>query len=595
MHMEKKPQNTSAPRDEIVVDKPVTSWSDLWKKEDYWAIWLGALVLIAGLIIYLPNPPKDMESKINAANAMLKAEAARAPFKTVAWHEANDSKGKLKARDEKPGKTIGSYLAKPHGWSDAPLSSFILTEEGAAAKREKAAAKYETAKTATAETKTLATAAETAAAAAGFQDDALNQQARDAIKKWRSAAGAESKAKSGATAKPYNLIGGLIVLGIVIALLFAIGTKFLGRSIGEFLLGFPLVFVLAVLAYFLAGQANVKALGLEYVLWALILGLLISNTVGTPKWVMPAVQTEYYIKTGLVLLGSSILFGKILLIGLPGIFVTWVVTPIVLITTYWFGQKILKIESKTLNVTIAADMSVCGVSAAIATAAACRAKKEELTLAVGMSMAFTAVMLFLMPAFIKLIGMHHVLGGAWMGGTIDATGAVVAAGAILSPTAMYVAATIKMIQNVMIGVIAFGVATYWCLKVDCAPGTKLTVGGAMTEIWARFPKFVLGFIGASVIFSLIYQSMGSDVGKVMIDEGVVKGLSSGLMGWFFCLAFVSIGLATNFKDVAKYLKGGKPLILYVAGQSFNLVLTLAMAYFMFFVVFPEITEKLMAQ
>jgi uncharacterized membrane protein YadS len=123
----------------------------------------------------------------------------------------------------------------------------------------------------------------------------------------------------------------------------------------------------------------------------------------------------------------------------------------------------------------------------------------------------------------------------------------------------------------------------------------MTFGGAMTEIWARFPKFVLGFIGASIIFSLIYQSMGSDVGKVLIDEGVVKGLSSGLMGWFFCLAFVSIGLATNFKDVAKYLKGGKPLILYMCGQSFNLVLTLAMAYFMFFVVFPEVTEKLMAQ
>jgi uncharacterized membrane protein YadS len=536
-----------------------------------------------------------MEAKLGAANAVLKAEAARAPFKTVAWHEANAAKGKLKARDEKLGKTIGSYLAKPKGWTDSPLSSFILTEEGAKAKREKAAPKYEAATAATAEAKTQAMAAEAAAEAAGFQDDALNQQARDAIKKWRSAAGAESKAKGSATAKPYNVIGGLIVLGIAIALLFAIGTKFMGRSVGEFLMGFPLVFVLAVLAYFLAGQANVKALGLEYVLWALILGLLISNTIGTPKWVAPAVQTEFYIKTGLVLLGASILFGKILLIGMPGIFVTWVVTPIVLISTFWFGQKVLKMESKTLNITVSADMSVCGVSAAIAAAAACRAKKEELTLAVGMSMAFTAVMLFAMPAFIKFVGMHHVLGGAWMGGTIDATGAVVAAGAILSPTAMYVAATIKMIQNVLIGVIAFGIATYWCLKVDCAPGTNMTFGGAMTEIWARFPKFVLGFIGASIIFSLIYQSMGSDVGKVLIDEGVVKGLSSGLMGWFFCLAFVSIGLATNFKDVAKYLKGGKPLILYMCGQSFNLVLTLAMAYFMFFVVFPEVTEKLMAQ
>ncbi|OGW45846.1 MAG: hypothetical protein A2078_10730 [Nitrospirae bacterium GWC2_57_9] len=580
---------------DVVVDKPETSWSDLWKKEDYWAIWLGTLILVIGLFIYLPNPPRDMEQKLGEANAVMKAEAERAPFKTIAWHEANDAKGKLKASDEKSAKAISAYLAKPKGWTDSPASSFFMTADGAAAKREKATVKYEAAKTAAVEAKALAKAAEANAAKAGFKDDALNQQARDAIKKWRGAHSAETKAKGAATAKPYNVVGTMAVLCVGIALLFSIGLTFMGKSVKEFLVAFPVVFVLAALAYFLAGQANVKALGLEYVLWALVLGLLISNTVGTPKWLTPAVQTEYYIKTGLVLLGSSILFGKILLIGIPGIFVTWVVTPIVLIVTFWFGQKILKIESKTLNMTISADMSVCGVSAAIATAAACRAKKEELTLAVGISMAFTAVMLFAMPAVIKLTGMHHVLGGAWMGGTIDATGAVVAAGAILSPAAMHVAATIKMIQNVMIGVIAFGVATYWCMKVDCAEGTKLTFQGAAKEIWARFPKFVLGFVGASIFFSYIYQSLGSDAGKVMIDEGVVKGWASGLQGWFFCLAFVSIGLATNFKDVAKFFKGGKPIILYVCGQSFNLILTLAMAYLMFFVVFPEITEKLMAQ
>ena len=107
-------------------------------------------------------------------------------------------------------------------------------------------------------------------------------------------------------------------------------------------------------------------------------------------------------------------------------------------------------------------MSVCGVSAAIATAAACRAKKEELTLAVGLSLVFTSIMMIVMPAFIKAtsVGMQQILGGAWMGGTIDATGAVAAAGAFLGEKALYVAATIKMIQNVLIGVIAFFVAVY---------------------------------------------------------------------------------------------------------------------------------------
>ena len=172
-----------------------------------------------------------------------------------------------------------------------------------------------------------------------------------------------------------------------------------------------------------------------------------------------------------------------------------------------------------------------------------------------------------------------------MGGTIDATGAVAAAGAFLSDKALYVAATVKMIQNVLIGVIAFCVAVYWCAKVDCAPGQKVSA----MEIWYRFPKFVIGFVIASIVFSTIYSSMGKDVGYALIDHGALRGFSRIARGWFFCLAFTSIGLATNFRELGHYFKGGKPLILYVCGQSLNLILTLIMAYIMFYKVFPEIT------
>ena len=120
-----------------------------------------------------------------------------------------------------------------------------------------------------------------------------------------------------------------------------------------------------------------------------------------------------------------------------------------------------------------------------------------------------------------------------MGGTIDATGAVAAAGAFLGEKALYVAATIKMIQNVLIGLIAFGVAVYWCAKVECAPGQKV----GLIEIWIRFPKFVLGFISASIIFSLIYQSMGSDAGYALVDHGVIRGFSKIFRGWFFSQCF----------------------------------------------------------
>ena len=107
---------------------------------------------------------------------------------------------------------------------------------------------------------------------------------------------------------------------------------------------------------------------------------------------------------------------------------------------------------------IAAATSVCGVSAAIAAAAASGAKKEELTMGVGMTLIFTVLMMIFMPMVINSVGMGDVLGGAWMGGTIDSTGAVVAAGAILGPDAETVAAVVKMIQNVLIGLVGFFVA-----------------------------------------------------------------------------------------------------------------------------------------
>ncbi|MGV3590972.1 MAG: YeiH family protein [Gammaproteobacteria bacterium] len=382
----------------------------------------------------------------------------------------------------------------------------------------------------------------------------------------------------------YAALLAFAVLTLVLGLVFAAGVS---EGIGSFLKGFVLLSLVALLAYLLGNQNEFRSMGFGYPLWAIALGLFISNGFGLPEVFKPALQHELYVKTGLVLLGAEVLFGKVLAIGLPGIFVAWVTTPIVLVTTFWFGQRVLKIESKTLNMTVSADMSVCGTSAAIATAAACGAKKEELTTAIGLSMVFTAIMMVALPAFIRAIGMPEVLGGAWIGGTVDATGAVVAAGAFLGPTAMNVAATIKMIQNILIGVIAFGVAVYWSTKVE-GGGTR-TVGAG--EIWRRFPKFVLGFIGASIVFSLIESGMPEPLSAGLLEDGALPWTIE-LRDWLFCLAFASIGLSTNFRELRAQFSGGKPLILYVCGQSLNLVLTLLMAWLMFYVVFPEVTNAL---
>jgi uncharacterized membrane protein YadS len=378
-----------------------------------------------------------------------------------------------------------------------------------------------------------------------------------------------------------NVLPGMLGVFLVALFAFGLGQHVMGTSFGRFARAFPIVFLLATLSYVLAGQDVIRYYNLEYALWALLVGLVISNTVGTPNWLKAAVCTEFYIKTGLVLLGAEILLSLLLSLGVPGICVAWIVTPIVLVTTFWFGQRVLKIESPSLNMVISADMSVCGVSAAIATAAACRAKKEELSLAIGLSLTFTVIMMVAMPWLIRAVGMNHVLGGAWIGGTIDATGAVAAAGELLGETALSVAATVKMIQNILIGVIAFGVAVYWVNRVE--RGAE-DIRPSAAEIWRRFPKFVLGFLAASIVFSTVYSAV--EDGDVIVN-GVIDGTTGTYRGWFFCLAFVSIGLDTDFRELAAYLRGGKPLVLYLCGQSLNLCLTLAMAWLMFEVVFAD--------
>lgn len=569
---------------DIVVDRSKAQWSDLWLKEDYWAIWIGLILLLVGTALVFSNKG-ELESKYENYAAILRSESAK-PFKTVEYYQAAAAQKTLQGQNFSPAKDFINYLKTPARWQSNPLDALFITQAAADEANKALKPKVAAARQAASEALARAKEAQSVAAAASFGDAGLNDAATKAIGQWQAAQKDASKIAKGLI-KPFNRIPTLIVLGLVLAALTAVGIKFMGGNVGKYMAAFLVVFALCLLANILGNHKGMRLYGINAEIWSIVLGMLIANTIGTPKWLKDGALVEYFIKTGLVLLGAEVLFHKILAIGIPGIFVAWVVTPIVLISTYIFGQKVLKMPSKTLNIVISADMSVCGTSAAIATAAAARAKKEELTLSIGLSLTFTAIMMIALPAFINWVGMPEVLGGAWIGGTVDATGAVAAAGAFVGDKALQVAATVKMIQNVLIGVTAFCVAMYWCTKVDVQSGERV---GAM-EIWNRFPKFVLGFLAVSIIYSLISTTLGADFGKMLVDNGVNK-VSVPLRGWFFALAFVSIGLTTDFRELGKYFKGGKPIILYVCGQSLNLVLTLLMAWIMFYKVFPEITAKI---
>ena len=162
-----------------------------------------------------------------------------------------------------------------------------------------------------------------------------------------------------------------------LATVFTVGNKLEGKKAGKYLVAFTAFFALVCVVRVLSAELTFNRY-LEYAFWALLLGLAISNTVKTPEWLKPALRTEFYIKTGLVILGAQVLFSNIQKFGLYGLGIAWGVTPIVIIFMWWLGVKVLKIHNKPLVITIAAATSVCGTSAAIAAAAAAKAKKTDL-------------------------------------------------------------------------------------------------------------------------------------------------------------------------------------------------------------------------
>ncbi len=357
--------------------------------------------------------------------------------------------------------------------------------------------------------------------------------------------------------------GKLLRTFVVLALLFTAGVKLQGGKIKEYLPAFAALFLIAVVVRLVSAEFTLNRY-LEWAFWALIIGLLISNTVGVPSWLRPAIRTEFYIKTGLVIMGFSVLFSNIAKFGLYGLGIAWGVTPIVIIFMWWFGTKVLKIDNKPLVITIASATSVCGTSAAIATGAAAGAKKSDLGIAISISIIFTILMMIFEPVIIKAVGMSPLMGGALIGGTVDSTGAVVLAGNALGPEGEQAAVLVKSIQNILIGFIAFFTALFFATKVDKTAERKVGAG----EIWTRFPKFIIGFFVASLVASFIIQPLAGSA-----DVKAINSVLDQYKNWAFVLAFTSIGLDTNFREIGRNLHGGKVLWLYIVGQLFNIVLT----------------------
>jgi uncharacterized membrane protein YadS len=356
-----------------------------------------------------------------------------------------------------------------------------------------------------------------------------------------------------------------LTAGVAIALLAGVGAWLLAASVARFIAGFGVVYVLTWLALVIAGNGTVSGWGFEYVIFALTLGLIVSNLLIVPEWLREAARSEYYIKVGLVFLGASILFSDILQAGVLGLAQALLVVTVVWFICYRVARRFAVDDE--LATMLSTAVSICGVSAAIAACGAIQGDRRKLSYVTSLVLIVAAPMMVIMPHVIRLFGIPDVVGGAWMGGTLDTSGSVVAAGEMVSVPARNAGVVVKLSQNVLIGVAAFLLTVWWTLR-EGRPGMKQP---RLAVIWQRFPKFVLGFLAASFIVSFVLSA------QLVSDT---RGLLTGMRTMWFGLAFTSIGLETRFLDLVR-TGGGRPAAAFLIGQAVNVIWTLLLAYVFF--------------
>ncbi|GAP07941.1 MAG TPA: putative sulfate exporter family transporter [Anaerolinea thermolimosa] len=344
-----------------------------------------------------------------------------------------------------------------------------------------------------------------------------------------------------------------------------------GASLG----GLAVTFLLAVAAWWVSRQVGAVKLpfgipgkALEYPLWAALLGVLgnvLLRALKMREYLQPGVHTELYLKIGLVLLGAGVDLTLIVSAARGAILQSLVMISGVFFFCWWLAGR-FGLDEK-LRAVMASAVSICGVSAAIAAAGSVLARKEQVTYITALVILVALPLMVLSPLLASALGLSQTVAGAWFGGNIDTTAAVVGAGTLYGEQAQKIATIVKSTQNTLIGLVAFLLALYFASR-EAGAGTRPGV----RVIWDRFPKFVLGFLLASVLYS-----MG------VIDGG--KGTTiEALKNWAFTLAFVSMGLELSFSEFRSM--GWRPVMVFLLVTLFNTFLALGVAWVVFTWLFP---------
>jgi uncharacterized integral membrane protein (TIGR00698 family) len=377
---------------------------------------------------------------------------------------------------------------------------------------------------------------------------------------------------------------------------FSVAIRALGHNVRQFIPSFLLIYVLSLAIFALGQWDNAARYNLEAPLVALAVGLILSNLVGLPRVLDAGFRVEFYIKTGIVLLGATLPFTLIVWAGPIAIFQASLVSLATFFIIFYVARR-LGLERRFAAL-LGVGGAVCGVSAAIAISGAIGAKKEETSVAITTVILWAIAMIFVLPLVSRLLLLPAGIAGAWIGTSefADAAGLAAATSygnlvgqvpgiAGTSDQSVWAFTLVKLVgRDVWIGI--------WALVLSIIATTRWETNEVgrrpdVGEIWWRFPKFVLGFFAASLLLTYITSSYSLAEYNAEVTPALVTPIKD-MRTWAFIFCFLSIGLTTRFRELAS--AGTKPLIAFSVGAIVNVILGFILSVYVFGAYWTQLTR-----
>jgi uncharacterized membrane protein YadS len=358
---------------------------------------------------------------------------------------------------------------------------------------------------------------------------------------------------------------------VVFAAIFSASSAVMGIKFGRFLIGFFFLYLLSVCMFAIGGWADAAKYNLEPPLVALVVGLLLANSVSLPRILDDAFRVEYFVKLGIVLLGATFPFTLVLAAGPVAIGQATIISLLTALTIYFVGTRVFGLDRR-LGAVLSVGGAVCGVSGSMAVAASVGAKREHLYTSITLVVVWALIMVVVLPFISQALGLPAGVAGAWIGTSEFADAAGFAAASTYGKMAGHEDISIKAFtlmkvigRDVWIGIWSL----VWALIATTQWESPET--GArprIAEIWRRFPKFVIGFFVASLIVTLFTEGYDVDTLKKVVKPALIDPVGA-LRGWAFIFCFLSIGLTTRFRELKSV--GWGAFLTFSAGVGVNVI------------------------